>query len=447
MKRIFSLSILLGLMLAGASAQQSSLTLTFSATNNTDWVRLDSTRITNRTRNCDTVLYYPDTVLALNYTFVLPEPHYSQGKLLVFQNYPNPATDHTIIEIFVPGKDKVNISVSDVTGRIILQDEKTLDFGIHSFRLYPGNDHLYILTARWKEYSGSIKILFSTLNNSGTCSLVYLGQSSSTIDLYSKNEQIQFMISPGDDILFKGYNAEMKSAILDSPENSKTYTFQFATNIPCPGMSSVEYEGQVYNTIQVLSQCWLKENLNVGEMINGTMEQSNNGTIEKYCYNNEPDSCSKHGGFYQWNEMMQYVTEEMNRGICPPGWHLPTDEEWKLLEGAADSQYGIGDPVWNNWGWRGADAGYRLSKDFSSYCSGSDEFGFGVNPTGMREEIGIHNGDWFHSFGSSGYYWSTTQNTENSSKIYHYFPCIINGAARGVWMVPAGMSVRCLRDQ
>ena len=74
---------------------------------------------------------------------------------------------------------------------------------------------------------------------------------------------------------------------------------------------------------------------------------TDNGTMEKYCYNNEPDSCTKYGGLYQWDEMMQYTTQQGVQGICPPGWHLPTDEEWKVLEGAVDSQYGIGDPEWD----------------------------------------------------------------------------------------------------
>lgn len=123
------------------------------------------------------------------------------------------------------------------------------------------------------------------------------------------------MIFPGDAILFKGHHASMESAILNSPENIQTYTFQFATNIPCPGMPAIEYEGQVYNTIQIFSQCWLKENLNIGTMVSGTGNMADNGIIEKYCYKNEPDSCLKYGGLYQWDEMMQYVTDEKNRGI------------------------------------------------------------------------------------------------------------------------------------
>jgi len=54
-----------------------------------------------------------------------------------------------------------------------------------------------------------------------------------------------------------------ESGILDTPDYDTGYTFQFATNIPCPGTPTVTYEGQVNNTIQIFSQCWFKENLNV----------------------------------------------------------------------------------------------------------------------------------------------------------------------------------------
>jgi len=77
--------------------------------------------------------------------------------------------------------------------------------------------------------------------------------------------------------------------------------------LPCPGMPTVVYGGQTYNTVQIGTQCWLKENLNIGTKIPGTQNQANNGTIEKYCYNNDEANCAIYGGLYQWNEMMQYV--------------------------------------------------------------------------------------------------------------------------------------------
>ncbi len=49
----------------------------------------------------------------------------------------------------------------------------------------------------------------------------------------------------------------------------------------------VEFEGQTYNTVEIGTQCWFAENLNRGTRINGSEDQTNNDTIEKYCYNNE----------------------------------------------------------------------------------------------------------------------------------------------------------------
>jgi len=70
-----------------------------------------------------------------------------------------------------------------------------------------------------------------------------------------------------DELLFIGYQDTIESGIAYTAVEDDTITFQFAYNIPCPGIPTVSYEGQVYNTVQIFSQCWLKENLNVGTMI------------------------------------------------------------------------------------------------------------------------------------------------------------------------------------
>jgi len=92
---------------------------------------------------------------------------------------------------------------------------------------------------------------------------------------------------------------------------------------------SLIYAGKTYHSVLIGTQCWLKENLDVGTMITGY--PSNDGTIEKYCYNNEPDSCTIYGGLYIWNEAMQYVTTEGAKGICPDGWHMPKEAEYQTL--------------------------------------------------------------------------------------------------------------------
>jgi uncharacterized protein (TIGR02145 family) len=248
----------------------------------------------------------------------------------------------------------------------------------------------------------------------------------------------------GDELLIIGFADNFESGIVNAPEVSQTYTFQFATNIPCPGTPTVEYAGQVYNTIQVFSQCWLKENLNVGEMIPGTMEQSNNGTIEKYCYKDEPDSCSKYGGLYQWDEMMHYANQQGTQGICPPGWHLPTDEEWKWLEGAVDSQYGILDPEWDySYGYRGFDAGTNLktTSGWSGNGDGTDLFGFSGLPGGLR----YYYGGYLINVGYDSYWWLSNDYGTGHAQ-YRNLDFSHPGVFRSSHEKDYGFSVRCLRD-
>jgi uncharacterized protein (TIGR02145 family) len=100
----------------------------------------------------------------------------------------------------------------------------------------------------------------------------------------------------------------------------------------CPGIPTVTYSGKTYNTIQIGYQCWLRENLDVGTMMNGT-RPSNNNKIEKYCYENKEKNCNMYGGLYTWQEAMQYSTIAGAQGICPTGWHIPTLAEYiKLAE-------------------------------------------------------------------------------------------------------------------
>ena len=67
-------------------------------------------------------------------------------------------------------------------------------------------------------------------------------------------------------------------------------------------------DGKIYNTVLIGTQCWFVQNLNIGTKFIGSANQTNNGIIEKYCYNNDDANCAIYGGLYQWDEAMQYVT-------------------------------------------------------------------------------------------------------------------------------------------
>lgn len=104
---------------------------------------------------------------------------------------------------------------------------------------------------------------------------------------------------------------------------------------PCVTFTDVR-DGKTYNTVLIGLQCWMAQNLNIGTRISGMLDQSDNGITEKYCYNDLDSNCAVYGGLYQWNEMMNYVPQSSSNpsgvtGICPAGWHIPSDAEWTQL--------------------------------------------------------------------------------------------------------------------
>jgi uncharacterized protein (TIGR02145 family) len=90
-------------------------------------------------------------------------------------------------------------------------------------------------------------------------------------------------------------------------------------------------DNKKYNTVSIGTQCWMAENLNYGNYRTSDNTQRDNCMVEKYCFNNNSANCATMGGLYQWDEMMLYATVSGKQGLCPPGWHLPTQNEWTTL--------------------------------------------------------------------------------------------------------------------
>jgi uncharacterized protein (TIGR02145 family)/uncharacterized repeat protein (TIGR02543 family) len=201
-------------------------------------------------------------------------------------------------------------------------------------------------------------------------------------------------------------------------------------------------DGQSYETVQIGSQCWMAENLNIGTRINGGINQSNNGIIEKYCYNNSEAQCDIYGGLYQWSEMMGHVTVAGVTGICPEGWHIPTDDEWCILEQEVDPTI-----TCNSTGWRGIDGGGKLKKEGSPWflpnVGATNSSGFTALPGG----IGATGGTFAQS-GYFGFWWSSSQfdaNTAWQRDLYYEVAQIRRIAASSNKL--SGYSVRCLKDE
>ncbi len=148
--------------------------------------------------------------------------------------------------------------------------------------------------------------------------------------------------------------------------------------MPGCGLLIDDRDGQIYSTVLIDDQCWMAENLNYGDQIDGMYNQTNNSIIEKYCYNDLESNCDSLGGLYQWNELMEYTTEEGTQGICPDGWHVPSDMEWFQMANYLDPT--VTNPALQSW--QGTDIGTQLleggSSGFEALFNGNRTYNYGI---------------------------------------------------------------------
>jgi uncharacterized protein (TIGR02145 family) len=197
-------------------------------------------------------------------------------------------------------------------------------------------------------------------------------------------------------------------------------------------------DNQVYNTVMIGTQCWMAGNLNIGTRIDSSVSQSNNGLIEKYCYHDLESNCEIYGGLYSWNETMDYHTAPGSQGICPHGWHVPTDAEWCTLTLFLDPEVDC-----DAEGASGVDAGGKMKETGTVHwltpnSGASNSSGFTALPGGQ-----LTYATGFNGINSNAFFWSSTPGWN----IYRWARLLTYNSAQvdrhdGV----GGYSIRCLID-
>ncbi len=197
----------------------------------------------------------------------------------------------------------------------------------------------------------------------------------------------------------------------------------------CP--PTVTYSGQTYNTVLIGEQCWLRRNLNIGIRIHHSqLQDPTNSLIEKYCAGDYESNCDIYGGLYKFDEMMNNSILPGARGICPEGWHIPSDEEWKILIDFLG-------------GWEVA--GGKMKETDTIYWmppngGGTNSSGFTALPGGYTDYY--YNGRYL---GAHGFFWSSTESDRNYAVTYD----LNKSNAKIRWSEdPQGKacSIRCLKD-
>jgi uncharacterized protein (TIGR02145 family) len=102
-------------------------------------------------------------------------------------------------------------------------------------------------------------------------------------------------------------------------------------NFTCGNSLTDVRDEKTYPTEMFSGKCWMTKNLDYGvKLAENTAPQTDNCLTEKFCSPVDVN-CTNFGGFYQWDEIMQYAGAAGSKGICPPEWHLPTQAEWQSL--------------------------------------------------------------------------------------------------------------------
>jgi len=194
---------------------------------------------------------------------------------------------------------------------------------------------------------------------------------------------------------------------------------------PCPSQFMDARDNNVYPAKRIGSQCWMTKNLAYLPSVSSAHSGSINSPYY-YVYNFQGTNVTLarampnyqiYGVLYNWPAVMAGHSSSNNvpsgvQGVCPAGWHLPSDEEWKILEGYVDSQYGYPNSEWNNFFYRGYDAGEKLKEAGDVHWSfpnnANNTSGFTALPGGAR----YSNDDWtdgyFVYINVKGFFWSST---------------------------------------
>jgi uncharacterized protein (TIGR02145 family) len=204
--------------------------------------------------------------------------------------------------------------------------------------------------------------------------------------------------------------------------------------------SITDIDGNVYRTVAIGTQWWMAENLKVSKYANGdeillVKDKADWATADTgaYCYYaNRSSNADLYGNLYNWSVAID------SRGVCPEGWHVPTDEEWITLEkhlGMSDSE------ARRMTAWRGTNEGDKLK---SEGFGGNNSSGFGAQGTGYRHPDGT-----YKAAGTDNDYWTSTpyDNEGVTEGVLHGLLNTNPKVVRNFHVPGFGFCLRCVRDK
>ncbi|MGD0341285.1 MAG: fibrobacter succinogenes major paralogous domain-containing protein [Bacteroidales bacterium] len=215
------------------------------------------------------------------------------------------------------------------------------------------------------------------------------------------------------------------------------------TTLKLPDNVVYDADNNSYHIVVIGTQSWLKENLKTTEFNDGSpipIVPSDPEIVSDlrwkeltgpgYCwYYNIVNKSGDNGALYNW-----YAAT--NNKLCPTGWYVPSDEEWKTLE----SFLGMDSREVDKEGWRGEGIDLMLKTNYNWYYEGTDDFGFSIFPVGFRSSYGD-----FEDYTIQTAFWTTT-NYDSTNAWHRSVADYAKGIYRGPTRKNSGFSIRCIKN-
>jgi uncharacterized protein (TIGR02145 family) len=422
------------LLLAFAELYAQPIQIGFSGSGLTSSV--DSVEVLNLTQGTILTLAGTD-ILELVTNTGITQSSFSGNWLHV---YPNPVERECRIGFSNHQADFVCLELFDGTGKLILRKEEMLSAGSHAYQLEGLSQGLFVLKVTTHGFSLSKRVI-STGKTGGLPDLKYTGMTSGALDharVGTTTSTIQMAYNPGEMLLFKGVSGIYSRVITLEPITSQTVNFEF---IDC-----TDGDGNHYPVVTIGTQTWMAENLRTTKYRNGLdiIHITSNATWTLYpsgarCwYNNDSASYAAiYGSLYN-----QKAVKDTS-GLCPAGWHIPTDAEWMTME----IYLGMPSVSFGSEGMRGTIEGGKLKATGtqlwnSPNTDATNITGFTALPGGYRYHL---DGEFRH-LGNTGIWWANypSGSTIYTRGLYYSFGGIYRG--RNDYRYDSGCSVRCILD-
>lgn len=270
--------------------------------------------------------------------------------------------------------------------------------------------------------------------NKGVC--YSLNSEPSILDINYSNDSATTNFS----VVFSGLEAHTKYYFRAYATNSEGTSYGNEVSEMTLG-EITDFDGNIYNTVKIHSTVWMVENLKTKHFNDGTeipfiIEQRDwiSLTNPGYCwYKNNEINYTNYGSLYNW-----YTVNSSK--ICPDGWHVPQDSEWKNFEREIGLSFDEADVI----GWRGNDEAIQLRDTigWSNNGNGENGYGFSALPGGYRSNL---YGTTFYGLGAHGAWWTATE-SDTVEAFIRLLSADSTNIFRGSLDKRDGLSIRCIRD-